>query len=260
MVNKNPLEVTEQLEQLVEDILREVKGLRQFPLIIGVYSERPEHRRALDYFKDCLKERFARALKSREIPEIPIIRIGLEPIVPYSLDLGFYLKSQRKLEQGPKIPEGGKEVHYPQPVEDRILGYILNGSVIDHIRAGRVWKLIEPLGLENFAQDVCVSIGTNCNSKKLGKKDVLKMQGKELNSRECNLVSAYVERCTISLIRTGKVYRKLEVSTPEVLDGVLLCPREDCSGNKIHYFSVEKKFSCDSCGYSFRREELRAAI
>ncbi len=246
------------IEKLSQPLFLEIVNLKEFPLFIGLYSRRQGDEEALDYLKTCLEKKFAFARTSGMISEAPIVKISSSPIVPYNFDLGYYLDNLKMPKGGEAIPERGKEVYYPRKVENKVLGYILNGTAIDHIPAGNVWRLIEPLRLKNLEQSV--SIGTNCNSKKLGKKDVLKIQGKELTRQERELVSAYVGKCTISLIRTGEVYSKSKVKTPEVLEGILLCPCNDCSGNKVFYSFLRERFVCGSCGYDFGRDELRAAI
>ena len=51
---------------------------------------------------------------------------------------------------------------------------IQNGFVIDHITAGRAMRLFELLGLEEL--QCSVAIIKNVNSRKLGKKDIIKIQ------------------------------------------------------------------------------------
>ncbi|MBO4322830.1 MAG: aspartate carbamoyltransferase regulatory subunit, partial [Clostridia bacterium] len=50
---------------------------------------------------------------------------------------------------------------------------IQNGIVIDHITAGRGMRLISLLGLDDT--DLSVAIIRNVNSRKLGKKDIIKI-------------------------------------------------------------------------------------
>ena len=50
---------------------------------------------------------------------------------------------------------------------------IQNGFVIDHITAGRAMRLFELLGLEELK--CSVAIIKNVNSRKLGKKDIIKI-------------------------------------------------------------------------------------
>ena len=50
---------------------------------------------------------------------------------------------------------------------------ITNGFVIDHITAGRGMRIYELLGLDNL--DCSVAIIKNVTSKKLGKKDIIKV-------------------------------------------------------------------------------------
>ena len=53
---------------------------------------------------------------------------------------------------------------------------IENGTVIDHIPAKSLFKVIQILGLDKF--DNQITFGTNLESKKLGKKAIVKISGK----------------------------------------------------------------------------------
>ena len=56
-----------------------------------------------------------------------------------------------------------------------IIGKIEDGLVLDHIKAGEGMKLYEILGLDKL--DCQVAIIKNASSNKMGKKDIIKVQG-----------------------------------------------------------------------------------
>lgn len=101
---------------------------------------------------------------------------------------------------------------------------IQNGIVIDHITAGSGMKLYELLGLD--ALDVSVAIIKNVTSKKMGKKDIIKIDADipvDLN------VIGYVDpSATVNYIKDGKLYEKRNIEMPETLVNVIKCKNPRC--------------------------------
>ncbi|MBN2461393.1 MAG: aspartate carbamoyltransferase regulatory subunit, partial [Candidatus Cloacimonetes bacterium] len=75
---------------------------------------------------------------------------------------------------------------------------IKNGTVIDHITAGKVLKVIEILDLAG--SDV-VMIGMNLPSNKLNKKDILKIENRELSPDEVNSIALIAPKATLIIIQ-----------------------------------------------------------
>ncbi len=101
---------------------------------------------------------------------------------------------------------------------------ITNGFVIDHIIAGRGMRIYELLGLDNL--DCPVAIIKNVNSKKHGKKDIIKIDAKiDLNLD----VVGYVDPgATINVINDGKLVEKKVLELPETLTNVIECKNPRC--------------------------------
>ena len=101
---------------------------------------------------------------------------------------------------------------------------ITNGFVIDHITAGRSMRIYELLGLDNL--DCSVAIIKNVASKKLGRKDIIKIDA------DIDLdfdVIGYVDPgITINVIRDCKRVEKLSVELPEMLTNVIECKNPRC--------------------------------
>ena len=101
---------------------------------------------------------------------------------------------------------------------------IKNGVVIDHITAGRGMKLYELLGLD--ALDCSVAIIKNVVSRKMGKKDIIKIDADfPVN---CDLVGYVDPGATVNIIRDDKLVEKLPLQLPETLTGVLRCKNPRC--------------------------------
>jgi len=101
---------------------------------------------------------------------------------------------------------------------------ISNGVVIDHITAGRGMRLYELLGLDKL--DCSVAIIKNVGSKKLGKKDIIKIDADiEINFD----VIGYVDpNATVNVIRNGELTEKLSIEMPETLKNVIKCRNPRC--------------------------------
>lgn len=101
---------------------------------------------------------------------------------------------------------------------------IQNGVVIDHIKAGSAMKLYELLHLGEL--DAPVAIMKNVSSKKLGKKDIIKIDA-ELTPDLA--VIGYVDpEATVNYIKDGKLIEKRNIEMPELLRNVLFCKNPRC--------------------------------
>jgi aspartate carbamoyltransferase regulatory subunit len=84
---------------------------------------------------------------------------------------------------------------------------IENGTVIDHISAGKGTKVIEALDLPR--SDRIVSMLMNVPSKKLGKKDIVKIEGVQLDPKSvASKISSFAPKATINVIKNSKVLNK----------------------------------------------------
>jgi aspartate carbamoyltransferase regulatory subunit len=92
------------------------------------------------------------------------------------------------------------------------IGKIQNGTVIDHITAGKGTKVIEALDLAG--SDKIVSMLMNVQSKKLGKKDVVKIEGVHLDPKEiAPKISPFAPKATVNLIKNSRVSTKVRLES-----------------------------------------------
>ncbi len=119
---------------------------------------------------------------------------------------------------------------YVKPIE--------NGTVIDHLPKETGFKVLRALGgLDGYT----FILASDVDSKKLGKKDLLKIQGKELEEREYNIISLYAPEATINIIENGKVVKKSQVEIPAEITGILECNNPNCV-TKTESFYLMPKF------------------
>ncbi len=101
---------------------------------------------------------------------------------------------------------------------------ITNGFVIDHITAGRGMRLYDLLGLDNL--DCSVAIIKNVASKKMGKKDIIKIDADIAIDID---VIGYVDPgTTVNIIRNCELVEKRAIELPQMLTNVIKCKNPRC--------------------------------
>lgn len=128
---------------------------------------------------------------------------------------------------------------------------IQNGVVIDHIEAGSAMKLYELLGLDNI--NVSVAIIKNVVSRKMGKKDIIKIDGDI--PIDFDLIGFVDPEATLNIIKDGKLLEKKRIDMPKELKNVIKCknPRciTSCEQELPHIFKLtdeeNKVYRCIYC-------------
>lgn len=101
---------------------------------------------------------------------------------------------------------------------------ITNGFVIDHITAGRGMKLYDLLGLDNL--ECSVAIIKNVSSKKMGKKDIIKIDADIAIDID---VIGYVDPgTTVNIIKNCELVEKRTIELPQMLTNVIKCKNPRC--------------------------------
>lgn len=108
---------------------------------------------------------------------------------------------------------------------------IVDGTVIDHIRAGSALEVLKILGITGKTGNV-VSLAMNIRSSRIGKKDIVKVENRFLGSAEVARIALVAPEATINLIKDSKVIKKTRIELPETITGVIKCPNERCVTNK----------------------------
>ncbi len=116
---------------------------------------------------------------------------------------------------------------------------IENGTVIDHIPSKNLFKVISIIGLEKM--DTTIFIGNNLDSKKLGKKGIIKITNKFPSIDDFNKIALLAPSAIFNIIRNYNVVEKHKVEIPKVVDGIVKCMNPQCITNhdKVKtYFTV----------------------
>jgi len=137
---------------------------------------------------------------------------------------------------------------------------IKDGTVIDHIPSENIMKLAEILS-NKFKSTV--TIGINFESKRLGKKGILKMDDTFLTEKEVNKIAILAKEGTLNIIKDFNVTKKYQLKIPDVIEEILKCPNPNCITNNEKTktkFIVNKTeplmIRCRFCERSFGKDEL----
>ena len=101
---------------------------------------------------------------------------------------------------------------------------IKDGIVIDHITAGRAMKIYNLLGFDKL--QCSIAIIKNVNSKKMGKKDIIKIDSNI--SIDIDALGYIDPGITVDIIRDSKLVEKRSLDLPEKLHDVLKCKNPRC--------------------------------
>lgn len=105
-----------------------------------------------------------------------------------------------------------------------IVNPITDGIVLDHIQAGRAMEIYNVLNLGRL--DCTVAIILNADSRKMGKKDILKIcQPIDLDLGVLGYLDPGI---TVTYIADGKKVRRVRLELPETVSGVITCKNPRC--------------------------------
>jgi len=105
------------------------------------------------------------------------------------------------------------------------VGQLNEGFVLDHIEAGKSMELYNYLGLAKL--DCCVAIIKNARSNKMGKKDIIKIEG-GLNLVDLDILGFIDHKITVNIIKDGKICDKKELALPNTITNVIKCKNPRC--------------------------------
>jgi len=140
---------------------------------------------------------------------------------------------------------------------------IKNGTVIDHITGGHALDVIKILGITGRVDGV-VTVAINVPSKKLDTKDMVKIEGRELESEEVDKIALLAPHATINIIRNYKVVEKQRVKLPTILRGIVKCANPACISNSkepvqpTFYVDSEEplRLRCHYCSYIMEKQDV----
>lgn len=140
---------------------------------------------------------------------------------------------------------------------------IENGTVIDHIAGGQALNVLAILDIDGTSGET-VSVVMNVPSDQLGRKDIVKIEGRELSEEELDVLSLIAPAASINIVRDYDVIEKAAVTRPERVVGVFQCPNHNCISTKDEpvesaFTVLDESVRCEYCD-TIIREDLTTHI
>ena len=138
-------------------------------------------------------------------------------------------------------------------MKDKILevSAIKDGTVIDHIPANSLFKVISILGLDKICNKI--TFGTNLESKKLGQKAIIKLSGVFFPDKDINKIALVAPEAKLNIIKNYEVIEKKVVEVPDEISGIVRCMNPQCITNEekivTRFQVVSKKYVKLKCYY-----------
>lgn len=131
------------------------------------------------------------------------------------------------------------------------VGRLNEGFVLDHIPAGTSMSIYHDLKLDKL--DCCVAIIKNAKSKKMGKKDIIKVEG-HVNVVNLDILGFINHNITVNIIKDGTIVEKKELKLPTQIVNVIQCKNPRCitsieQGLKHVFILTDKEKEIYRCKY-----------
>ena len=135
---------------------------------------------------------------------------------------------------------------------------LTEGIVLDHIQAGKSMDIYFKLGLDRL--DCQIAIIKNARSRKMGKKDIIKIDG-GLNLVSLDVLGYIDHKITINIIQDGQIVEKKRVTMPKIITNVISCKNPRCitsvesALNQVFRLADEKRrvYRCIYCDAENKR-------
>jgi len=114
---------------------------------------------------------------------------------------------------------------------------IESGTVIDHIPASSLFKVIKILRLDSIPNQI--TFGTNLESKTDGKKAIIKIANVFFEKEDINRIALVAPKAKLNIIRDYEVVEKKVVEVPDTIEGIAKCMNPKCITN---YEKVTTRF------------------
>lgn len=150
------------------------------------------------------------------------------------------------------------------PNSDKLsVSAIKNGTVIDHIPQGQALRIVHLLSL--LKRKLKIMTGMNLTSKKLGTKDLIKIENYVLSDEEASEVVVFAPAVTINIIENFEVIKKITTHLPPAIKSIFICPNPVCITHsepvESHFHITEEgkqiKLTCHYCEKTFNRDQVK---
>ncbi|HLP03953.1 MAG TPA: aspartate carbamoyltransferase regulatory subunit [Paludibacter sp.] len=138
-----------------------------------------------------------------------------------------------------------------------------NGTVIDHIPADKLYKVVYILHLDTCEHQI--TIGNNLESAKVGKKGIIKISDRAFADNETNKIALIAPNAKINIIRDYVVVEKRPLVLPDEVREIVQCGNPNCVTNHqpvttlFHVIRNEAEFvlKCHYCERETKMDEVK---
>ena len=141
---------------------------------------------------------------------------------------------------------------------------IRNGTVIDHITANRALNVLSILNLPDG--ETPIMLGINVESPDMGRKDIVKIEDRELSQDEVDKLVLIAPQATVNIIRDYEIVSKSQLKLMDEISGVIDCSNPNCISNsnepiESRFYVVNKKpviLRCHYCERSMDYDDIES--
>ena len=130
-----------------------------------------------------------------------------------------------------------------------------NGTAIDHIPPEHLFKVAHLIGLSKMENRI--TFGNNLESKKMGRKGMIKIADKFFEEDEINRIALVAPNVILNIIRDYEVVEKKNITLPDELIGIVKCNNPKCITNNepmtTHFYVTDKEKGIIKCRYCERK-------
>ena len=135
---------------------------------------------------------------------------------------------------------------------------LCNGTVIDHIPADKLFAVVNLLDIPSMTSNV--TIGYNLDSKKIGKKGLIKIADVFFTEEDLSKISVVAPNVVMNTIRNYEVVEKREVKLPNELHNIIKCNNLNCITNNepmaTHFYVANRDTHTLKCRYCEKEVSL----
>jgi aspartate carbamoyltransferase regulatory subunit len=132
------------------------------------------------------------------------------------------------------------------------------GTVIDHIDSEKTLEIMNLLELNK--EDGTIMVAFNLESKKQGKKGIIKIDSRILKDEEIEKIAILAPNASINIIKDFKVVEKKMVELPNTINDVIKCHNPKCVTNfekvPTKFYREGKKYRCAYCETSIKKNNI----
>lgn len=149
------------------------------------------------------------------------------------------------------------------PTKELKVAALRNGTVIDHIPADKLFKVVSILHLDTCLNQI--TLANNLESAKIGSKGLIKISERAFAEDETNKIALIAPNAKINIIRDFQVVEKRRLILPDEIREIVQCTNPVCVTNnqpittRFHVQNHDGQIvlKCHYCEREVKQEEVK---